>query len=71
MKAREQRSVERPFKDKRLLRVCEYIDSHLTHAWLVRMTDDGGTTIARWDIPSEKPEWLSVPEPSCPGIHLV
>lgn len=71
MKIKARRVVERPFSDKRLLRVYECIDKEVKHAWLVRMTDDGGQTIKKWDKGDEKPDWLSDPEPTCPRLLTI
>ena len=45
---RARRKVDRPFKNRRFLRVRELIDGEVKHAWIVNMTDDGGVNYAEW-----------------------
>lgn len=53
------REVERPFKDKKLLRVTESLSGEVRHGWLIMMTDAGGKTIGEWHFGFEKPEWMN------------
>lgn len=52
------REVERPFKNKQILRVTERLEGEIVHAWLHKTTINGGVTIAKYNKGDDIPDWL-------------
>lgn len=65
------REVERPFKNKQILRVKERFGEEILHAWLYKLTMDGGITIATYDKGEDTPDWLEGSEYTSSSIRGV
>lgn len=65
------RKVERPFKNKQILRVTESRNGEVLYGWLVKMNMDGGQTIATYRRGDATPDWLEGSEYSSSSIRGV